>query len=171
MTRDLNKLLVVGFVALSIAWAAQEPLLLELTSYRVVETHNDRGEKVEAFRSAESATPGDLLEWRLHAVNRSGTVIHDVILVIPIPAGTVYQPGTALPLVLGEAKVLPEFSYDGGVQFSRPPLYRKAIIEVSGIKKEVQVEVPPEAYTHVRWVLPEFAPGRTVTVQLRTRVR
>jgi len=171
MTYNWFKLLIAGLVALAVAWAAQNPLWLELGSYRVVETRDDHGRLVEAFELADSAAPGNLLEWRLRAENRSDAALHGVALIIPIPSGTVYLAGSAQPLALGATEILPEFSYDGGEHFARPPLYRKKIVEANGIRKEVLVEVPPEAYTHVRWVLPEFAPGRTVTVKLRTRVR
>ncbi len=160
------------FAVLLTAWAGQEVLRLELSSYRVVQTTNEKGEKAEAFLPAVSAAPGEVLEWRLRAANLSKKVLHDVSLVIPIPKGTRYLPGSAAELHLDdEIKVRPEFSFDGGATFAYPPLFKKVIVEENGIKKEKRQEVKPEEYTHARWLLPALAPGQIVNVRLRTVVR
>lgn len=163
------RLWVWALILGGLVWAGS-PLKLDLSSYRVVVVQNDRGEKVETFEPAVDVAPGDLVEWRLQATNHSKEALRDVALVIPVPEAMAYVPQTARPLEMNGATVLPEFSYDG-VHFSRPPLYKKKIVKENGIEREVQVEVPPEAYTHVRWVIPIMLAGQQITVTMRTTVR
>lgn len=159
-------------VFFALAVAAAQPLWLELTSFRVLQVTNAAGERLEVFERAATAAPGETLEWRLAATNRSDQALEDVVLVIPVPPGTRYLAGSAQPLDLGEGvEVRPEFSFDGGTQFARPPLYKKVVVVTDGVEQEREVEVKPEAYTHVRWVLPVLNAGQTVTVRLRTVVR
>lgn len=162
---------IFWIAVLLVAWAAQDPLWLELSSQRVLQTTNAKGEVVEVFEPAADVAPGDVLEWRLVARNRSDATLEDVALIVPIPAGTAYLPGSARALELDGTTVEPEFSFDGGAHFARPPLVKRVVVEKDGVKQEVEVEVEPEAYTHVRWLVPALAPGQSVTVQLRTRVR
>ncbi|ADR37515.1 DUF11 domain-containing protein [Oceanithermus profundus] len=158
-------------VFFALAVAAVPPLWLELASFRVLQVTNAEGERLEVFERAASAAPGETLEWRLAATNRSDRALEDVVLVIPVPPGTRYLAGSAEPLDLGGVAVRPEFSFDGGARYARPPLYRKVVVVTDGVEQEREVEVKPEAYTHVRWVLPALDAGQTVTVRLRTVVR
>ncbi len=171
MKKNLFIWLLLSLI-ISVAWAGQEVLRLELGSFRVVRVTTTEGKTVEKFEPAVSAAPGDVLEWRLQASNVSNKTLYDVSLVIPIPKGTRYLPGSAEKLQLDEKTVVePEFSFDGGKTFARPPLYKKIIVIVNGIKKEKRLEVGPEEYTHARWLLPLLTPGQTVRVRLRTIVQ
>ena len=154
---------------LGLALAAQDGLKLELKAYKVLLVEED-GKTVEKLVEALEVAPGDVLEWVLTAKNEGKVPLRQVALTIPIPKNTVYIPGTAKPLVLGELKIEPLFSYDGK-RFARPPLKKKIKVKVGDRVEEKEVVVPPEEYTHVRWVVPELAPGQVVKVSLRTRVR
>jgi len=154
----------------SLALAAGS-LQLELKSFKVIKVEDKEGKIVERLIPAAEVKPGDILEWVLTAENVGKDPLKQVALTIPIPPNTIYVKGTARPLELeGGVKVLPLFSYDG-VHFSRPPL--KKIIKVREGDHEVtkEVIVPPEEYTHVRWVVPQLNPGQKVKVSLRTKVR
>jgi len=162
-------------VLLSAAALAKSPIELELTSFKVVAVTNSEGKSVEKLVAAREVLPGDILEWHLRATNKSDERIEDVILVIPIPPETYYLEGSASPLVLKrgdkEEVFTPEFSYNGGKTYGTPPLYKKVVEVVNGKTVERLVEVPPEEYTHVRWVVSYLLPGETVEVHLRTVVR
>jgi len=170
-----------------VALAAQGPAVeLELLSYKVVTTTNEQGEPIEELQPAGEVAPGDVLEWRLIARNATPNTLTNVVLVIPIPPETYYLEGTASVLVLprsqegsdkdaqeegGTIVVRPEFSYDGGEHFAPPPLLKEVIEIVDGKKVVKQVPVPPEEYTHVRWVVPVMQPEQVIEVYLRTKVR
>ena len=149
---------------------AASGLKLELVSYKVVKVQTEEGRTVEKRVPAAEVAPGDVLLWVLTAENVSGRTLKQVALTIPIPPNTVYVAGSARPLKLGEVVVQPLFSYDG-VHFSPPPLKKRVRVEENGKVVEKEVVVPPEEYTHVRWLLPELKPGEKVQVSLRTRVR
>ena len=149
---------------------AASGLRLELASYKVVKVAAGEGKTVEKTLPAAEVAPGDVLLWVLTAENESDKRLHQVALTIPIPPSTVYIEGSAKPLKWKGSVIWPLFSYDG-VHFSRPPLKRRVRVRENGRVVEKEVVVPPSAYTHVRWVVPELGPGEKVQVRLRTRVR
>ncbi len=164
-----GRFLVAGLFLAALALAASG-LELELASYKVLKFTNDEGEVVEKTVPAAEVAPGDVLLWVLTAKNTSGKTLKQVALTIPIPPRTVYIAGSAHPLKLGEVVIEPLFSYDG-VHFSRPPLKKRIRVKEGDRFVEKEVVVPPEAYTHVRWLVPRLEPGVKVQVSLRTRVR
>jgi len=153
------------FVAL-----AAGSLSLKLDSFRVEQVENAEGKRVERLVPAAEVKPGDVLEWVLRATNEGERALEDVALTVPIPPNTVYLEGTARPIELEGTRVLPVFSYDG-VRFAPPPLVRKVRKKVGDRWVEVEEVVPPEAYTHVRWVLPRLDPKQSVEARFRTKVR
>ncbi len=162
--------LVVSSVAL-----AQGPVKLDLSSFKVITYTNEQGEKVEKLVGVTNVAPGDFLEWRLRAENTGDQQIEGVVLIIPVPAQTYYVDGSAGPLLIERngKKVIaePEFSFDGGRTYGRPPLLKKVKEVVDGKETVKEVPVAPEEYTHVRWVLETMLPGEVVEVFLRTVVR
>lgn len=155
----------LGFLALLIALA--QALGLDLKPYlvRVVEGKEIYEENPVAVK------PGDVLEWRLVAENRAQGALRQVALVIPIPKETAYLDGSAKPLSLNGSTIRPEFSFDGGRTFGVPPLKKRVRVVENGKEVEKEVEVKPEEYTHVRWLIPELPKGGKVQVSLRTMVR
>lgn len=155
----------LAFIALLVALA--QALSLDLRPYRVQVV-----EGKEAYEENPlEVKPGDVLEWRLTAENRSQGTLSRVALVIPIPRETRYLEGSAKPLILGKATIRPEFSFDGGKTYGLPPLKKKVRVVEGGKEVEKEVEVKPEEYTHVRWVIPEMPKGTKVQVSLRTVVK
>jgi hypothetical protein len=159
------------FLAFALAASA---LKLELASYRVVREADASGKVVERLVPAAKVAPGDVLEWVLTAKNETDRALHRVALTIPIPPNTAYIAGSARPLLLKHGdrgvRATPVFSYDGE-HFAPPPLKKKVRVQENGKTVEKEVVVPPSAYTHVRWVVPELLPKERVQVRLRTRVR
>ena len=151
--------------------AAASALELDLRSYKVVLVKDATGKEVERLVPAKEVKPGDILEWVLKAKNNSDSPLKEVSLTIPIPPYTVYLAGTARPLRLDNGvTIAPLFSYDG-THFARPPLTKVIKVEKDGRIITKVVIVPPEQYTHVRWVVPSLAPSQMVKVGLRTKVR
>jgi len=154
---------------------AQNPVRLELVSFKVVTYKTDDGKLAEKLTTVSKVAPGDVLEWRLRAENTSSEKLAEVALIIPIPPQTYYLEGSASPLLLeqeGQKKIfIPEFSYDGGVNYGTPPLYKTVTEVVDGKEIVKKVVVPPEEYTHARWVVDYLLPGEVVEVSLRTKVR
>lgn len=154
-------------LALLASLALAQALTLDLRPYLV-----KAAEGKEVYEENPLAVkPGDVLEWRLVAENRSQGDLRQVTLVIPIPKETYYLEGSAKPLQVGGTAAPPEFSFDGGKTFGKPPLKKRVRVVENGKEVEKEVEVKPEEYTHARWVIPLLPKGAKVTVSLRTVVR
>ncbi len=149
---------------------SRNDIRLDLKAFRVVSTQ-DQGRTVEKLEAALDASPGQVVEYQLTAQNTTDNPLRQVALIIPIPASTAYQALSALPLQSGSTLVTPEFSYDGGKSYGKPPLKRKVRVVENGKEVEKEVEVKPEEYTHARWVLPELGANQSVLLKLRTVVR
>lgn len=163
---------IVG-LGLLLAFAIAQPrndIRLDLKAFRVlsVQEGNRTTEKLEP---ALDAKPGQVIQYQLTALNTLTNPLRQVALTIPIPPTTAYQAQSALPLRLGDTLVIPEFSFDGGKSYGRPPLKRKLKVMENGKEVEKEVEVKPEEYTHARWVIPQIEPQQTLTLTLRVVVR
>lgn len=98
----------------------------------------------EQFRPATSARPGQIVEYRLTAVNTSEETLPAGIVEIigPIPANTTFVPNSAKP---SSERLLTEYSADGGQTFSEEPVL---------IGEEPNREVAePTSYDTIRWTL------------------
>ncbi|WZB63636.1 hypothetical protein WJ970_13015 [Achromobacter xylosoxidans] len=70
----------------------------------------------ERFKRAESAKPGDVIEYRAELRNVSRATLKDQALTLPVPPGTAYVPSSARP-AQAQARA------DGG-KFEAMPLMR-----------------------------------------------
>lgn len=152
-----------------VAAQAGSPLLLELERFLVLQQERD-GEKVESLIPAFQLQPGDVMLETLTASNISDEPLQDIRLVVPIAPETNYVDGTAALPMIGESPVTPEFSFDSGLTFGRPPLKRTIVVIEGGLRKEREVAVVPEEYTHVRWTIPSLDPDENVVVGFRAVV-
>lgn len=160
---------LLGLVGLVLAQAASD-VRLDLRAFRVVSVQ-EQNRTVERLEPALDAKPGQVIQYQLTALNTLANPLRQVALVIPIPPTTAYQAQSALPLRLGNTLVVPEFSFDGGKSYGRPPLKRKLKVVENGKEVEKEVEVRPEEYTHARWVIPQMEPQQTLNLTLRVVVR
>lgn len=160
---------LLGLVGLVLAQAASD-VRLDLKAFRVVSVQ-EQTRTVERLEPALDAKPGQVIQYQLTALNTLTSPLRQVALVIPIPPTTAYQAQSALPLRLGDTLVVPEFSFDGGKSYGRPPLKRKLKVVENGKEVEKEVEVKPEEYTHARWVIPQMEPQQTLNLTLRVVVR
>ncbi len=148
----------------------QDAVRLDLQAFRVLSVQ-DNGKVVEKFEVAADARPGQIIEYRLEAANVTDRGLRQVALVIPIPKSTAYQSLSAAPLRLGQTLIAPQFSFDGGNSYGVPPLKRMVRVLENGKEVSKEVEVKPEEYTHVRWLLPQLIAKENVMLKLRTVVR
>ncbi|WP_018465112.1 hypothetical protein [Calidithermus timidus] len=170
--------MLIGFVA-TLAFA-RDPLAIEARTYRVVQVQQD-GKTVERLEEALGVKPGEVLEFWYELSNTTIDPLRGVAVTVDLvkigglrPDGSrvlAYLPATASVLKLGEFTLTPEFSYDGGRTYGKAPLFRKVKQLEGGKEIEKEVEVRPEEYTHIRWVIPQLGPNSKVLLKLRVVVR
>ena len=113
----------------------------------------------ESHQSADSAKPGDMLEYVAEYHNGSTQVIRQLAATLPIPDGTEFVPTSRLP-----AGAL---ASTDGTHFAPMPLTRK-VIEANG--KRVEQPIPYREYRFLRWPSQDLAPGQTLQVGARARL-
>jgi len=155
---------------LALVFAQKSDVRLDLKAYRVLSVQ-ENGKTLEKLEAALDAKPGQLIEYQLEAANTTDRVLRQLALIIPIPTSTAYQALSAMPLKLGDSLIAPEFSFDGGRTYGKPPLKRTLKTMENGKEVLKEIEVKPEEYTHARWVLPQLSAKETVMLKLRTVVR
>lgn len=128
-----------------------------MEAFRVVE--DSKGQ--ETFEDAKSASPGEIIEYRLTYENTDAAPVADLKIKTPVPAGTHYVADSARTDVRARLR----FSHDNGSTWQAAPLKRKA---ADGKGEEV---VPPEQYTHVQWTTGQaLEKGKPQTFLYRVRV-
>ena len=134
-------------VALFSAVLAQTDNSLEvnLEAYIVSTQTKEDGNSEELFSAAETARPGQIVEYRVNVQNVSDQSLpaNNAAVTGPIPAGTIYLADSA-----SSDSALLEFSADGGQSFSLPPVMMTVVNEEG---EEIQVEAKAEDYTALRW--------------------
>jgi uncharacterized repeat protein (TIGR01451 family) len=113
----------------------------------------------ESHQPAQSAKPGDVLEYVAEYRNNSTHVIRQLAATLPIPDGTELVPASAMP-----AGAL---ASTDGTHFAPVPLTRKAI-DASG--KRVDQPIPYREYRFLRWPSQDLAPGKTLQVGARAKL-
>ena len=135
--------LLFAAMLVTAAFAQDNPVDVRLEIYVVSEVTTDSGTE-ERFVPATTARPGQVVEYRLYAVNIGETTLPagTVIIIGPVPEGTTFVEDSATP---SSERVLTEFSGDGGTTYSEPPVL------VARDGNSVLVEAPD--YSGVRWTL------------------
>ena len=131
------------------------PLRVQLTQARVMVD----AKGAETLGGAEHTKPGDLIEYRATYTNAGAASVTHLLATLPIPAGTSWIAGSAVPSGV-------EMSLDGK-EFSSVPL-RRRIQQANGISGDEPI--PYSAYRVLRWTVPELAAGKSTAVTARVRV-
>lgn len=142
--------------------ANSNPIQIRTEIYIVSEVTNSDGSKSEKLTQADTARPGQIVEYRLFAKNTSATTLPAGVVQIssPVPTGMEYLPNSATP---SSDTLLTEFSADSGTTFSKPP-----VLVGSGSARKV---AEPTTYTTVRWtVLAPMEPGQELPFFYRVKV-
>ena len=157
-------------IALCSLTQAQAPLTLNLERFLVTQEEQE-GKVIDVLSEAFESQPGQIIQETLTASNVSSDLLKQIGLVIPVPEGTSYLAQTANPLSLTNQIIIPEFSFDGGNNFAQPPLMKSVKLIEDGKEVEKEVEVLPEEYTHVRWLVPTLDSKEQISVSFRAMVR
>ena len=165
MKKYVLSLILIAMVSFGLA-QTDNPLEINLEAFIVSTVTKEDGSSEELFSAAESARPGQIVEYRVSVGNRSETSLPagNAAVTGPVPAGTMYQANSAS---FDDARL--EFSADGGQSFSSPPVMITVVNEEG---EEVEVEASPEDYTALRWnILKTLEPGETLVYVYRVIVR
>lgn len=135
---------------------AADDLVVTLTAHRVQTTGDGR----EALSPADSAKPGDLIEYRAVYRNTGGTTVRNVRAKLPIPPGTEYVADSGRPRGFHASR-------DGNT-FSPPPLLRTVRLADGRVKKS---EIPPRDYRALQWHVDSIPAGGEFTATARVRLK
>lgn len=123
-----------------------------------------QGKWVVEHMPVEKAVRGDTLLYAIAYTNEGRAPATDAAIIDAIPSGMVYVAGSAAGK---DAEIT--CSIDGGKTFHKPPLKQK-VRRPDGTEEDRLV--PPEMYTHIRWVIHRTVqPGMGGTVFFKTTVR
>jgi uncharacterized repeat protein (TIGR01451 family) len=155
--------IVSALLLASAAWAKPK-MEVNITATKQV-TVMEKGKKVTKHVPADTAAPGDVIEYKLAYANRGDEKATDAVVADPIPKGTVYVENSAT----GDGAEV-TFSSDGGKTFAKALMLTYEIKSPITGKLEKRVATPSE-YTHIRWMLKEVPPGASGTLAFQVRVK
>lgn len=136
------------------AQPAAGSVAVELTAQRITKAQGK-----EVLVPADEAKPGELIEYRARYRNDGAGEARGLMATVPIPRGTAYVAGSALPRRV-------EASLDGHT-FAPVPL--KRTVKTPDGRTVVQ-EVPVAEYRALRWPLGTLPSRDQRTVSARVRV-
>jgi uncharacterized repeat protein (TIGR01451 family) len=143
------------------AWAKPRIEIAISQAREVVEVQG--GSRTVKLVPAQTASPGDVVQYTLTYTNKGDEVARDASIDDPIPKGTTFVANSAA----GEsARIV--YSSDGGKSFAPAEQLVREVRLPSGVLEKRPVS--PGEYTHVRWIIPQVPPGATGTVSFRVRV-
>jgi len=143
------------------AMAAPQVKIGIIAEKEVVVTEN--GQTVTKRVPATEAAPGETVIYTLTVANSGDEAATNVVVNDPIPEGTSYLPGSA------SNTELVTFSIDSGENFKKPSLLSYEITNPDGTRE--QRVASPEQYTHIRWQIPEIAPGASQELSFQVKVK
>lgn len=103
------------------AVAQADGIVFDIEILRVDLVRGEDGDIVERFVPVEEAVPGEVIEYRVTAVNE-GDIIYrpgTVVVTLPFGEGLAYIEDSATP---SSDRVVTEFTADGGATYSEPPV-------------------------------------------------
>ena len=150
----LAALVVFAAVFPAAAQQGNNPLVTKLEARKVV--RNAEGK--EAFEPADSAKPGDVIEYVATYRNAGKQPLRNLEATLPIPHNTEFVPGSAHP---DSAKA----SVDAK-SFADMPLKRRIVRD----GKPVEALVPARDYRSLRWYAAELPADKSATFTARVKV-
>jgi len=112
----------------------------------------------ESSVDADTAKPGDVLEYVVTYRNNTPEAVRDFQATLPIPQATEFIAGSAKPPV-AKASV-------DAKSFEAMPLKRKVLRD----GRDVEEAIALREYRYLRWTAPELGPNKTLTYVARVRV-
>lgn len=138
-----------------LSFAAQAEVKVEMKAEKV-SIQNGK----ESKASAEKAAPGDIVQYTAIYKNKDKSPAKQVLATLPIPVGTEYVSGTAIPAGATAST--------DGTKFASIPL-KRMVKNAEG--KTIEQEVPFSEYRALRWSFGELAGGESRTVSARVKFR
>jgi len=123
---------------------AKGPVTGEIQAFIVTKDVNGK----EMSLPAEETIPGQVMEFRIVFTNNGDADVKGIQVVDPIPENTRFISDSHN----ADVQALFEVSIDGGKSYEVEPIVR---LETQSDGSQKEVVVPPEQYTHVRWVAAE----------------
>jgi len=158
MNRTFRAVAAFACIAAAFPALAQQnnnnPLVTRLEAHKVVRA----ADGTEKLAPAESARPGDVIEYVATYRNTGKQPIRNLEATLPIPHDTELVDGSARP---AGAKA----SLDTRA-FAAMPLKRQVVRD----GKQVEETVPVREYRSLRWYAPELAADKTATYTARVKV-
>lgn len=158
----MNRPLIAGLAAALIglgapAQAAPNPQPVELTGeVKLDRIIIENGAEKHVLADPEVVVPGDRLVFRTTYNNAGSQPVKDFILTNPVPGGVMLAPEGAEALLV---------SVDGGKNWGR--LSGLALAGEAGASRPATAA----DVTHLRWVIPQIAPGARGAVTYNAIVR
>jgi hypothetical protein len=135
---------------------AADPVKVTLRAAKVVASDAKRA---ETLAPADSAKPGDLLQYDAVYRNESGVKVGNLQATLPIPAG--------LELLIASTKPAGAQGSLDGQTFAPLPLMRSVTAPDGTVVRE---EVPARDYRALRWAAPQLSPRAQFNVSARARI-
>lgn len=158
----MNKFLIAGVSALLSAAvapaayaAAPQPIELK-GDVKVDKLVGEKGKERHVLVAPDVVVPGDKLVFATTYRNVGAAAVSNFVVTNPIPAGIALADTGAAEL---------DVSVDGGKSWGKLAALRVAAAD--GTKRAAQAD----DVTHIRWSLPQVAPGDTGTVAYHAVVR
>jgi uncharacterized repeat protein (TIGR01451 family) len=162
----MNNLMKIGATSLALlgmALAQSSKPQITLEGFLVHSSIKD-GKTIESFEKASRAQPGEIVEYRLKAVNSGSAAISNLNVDLPVPRETAYLDGTAS----GPNNATLLASFDAKRSFGPLPLKRK-IIKDGKTNEEV---VKANEFTNLRWAIKgAISAGQTLEFKARVKVK
>ena len=160
---NFMKLAAMGLAFTGLALAQNSKPQITLEGYLVRSSSKD-GKTIESFEKASRAQPGEIVEYRLKAINVGSAAISNLNVDLPVPRETVYLEGTAA----GPNNATLLASFDAKRSFGQLPLKRK-IIKDGKTNEEL---VKANEFTNLRWAIKGAIPaGQTLEFKARVKVK
>ncbi|MET0535994.1 MAG: hypothetical protein ABW171_17395 [Steroidobacter sp.] len=152
----IGSLLICFSALLAQATFAAEPLSATLEVSKVIRTEQGK----ETLVPAESAKPGDVLEYRVIYKNLSDKPLRGLVANLPMPAdGVEFLLDSARPSAVEATR--------DGAKFGPIPLKRRVAMPDGNYQEQL---VPAVEYRTLRWPLGDLPAGGSKAVSARVRI-
>ena len=162
----MNNLMKIGATSLALlgmALAQSSKPQITLEGFLVRSSIKD-GKTIESFERANRAQPGEIVEYRLKAVNSGNAAISNLNVDLPVPRETAYLDGTAS----GPNNATLLASFDAKRSFGQLPLKRKIIKDGKASEELVKAN----EFTNLRWAIKGAIPaGQSLEFKARVKVK
>ena len=155
MKQLLNLCFLVASLTLGQAALAQSPAVTSTLTAQRVDMVNGKA----VLKPAAQSKPGEVIEYSGIYRNAGTTAVDKLQAIVPVPAGTTFVAGSALP-----AAALASLD---GTRFAPMPLQRTVKQPDGSERKEA---VPLAEYRALRWELGTLGAGSSAQVSLRVRI-